>query len=406
MVRNIAFPFFALVLTGILVYKVRHMRAQRGNAGLWALCGTVFFFGMTMWSASPASAAWINRVTGVTNLAELVAAVCLSALAASFLVLALLWRYPAAVAWRRLRWVLVVYSLVIVTISVLFALSEVPVERTIDYPYYYATQPTVAVSYAIYYSATLIGSAILARWCFTWARHDDYAALPYLRRGLRLYAGAGVTMTTYSALRLVSIGGNWFGTDVLNQAGSVTSLVAAPFGCFFLTAAMVVPMWGPRWPVVRRTVRRWPRYRTLRSLHRRLTEVNPSVVFVARGRRLDLQHRIRRAIIELSDWRWALAPLFDTAVEDAVWALGRARGVPAEQLPVLVEAAQLRVALESWRRGARGAEAPADRFHDERDGNDIDLELAWWCQVARAFKDSPVVERAVAGIRGAAPASR
>lgn len=402
MIRNITFPLFALVLTGTFVYKLRYMRTRWSNAGMWALCGTVFFFGMTMWSASPASAAWINRVTGVTNLAELVAAVCLSALAASFLALALLWRHPAAVAWPRLRWVLAAYSLVIVTICALFALSEVPVERTIDYPYYYATQPTVAVSYAIYYSATLIGSAVLARWCFDWAGHDDYATMPYLRRGLRLYAGAGVTLTAYSALRLVSIGGNWFGTDALNRTGSVASVVAAPFGCFFLTAALVVPVWGPRWPGLRRAVGRWPRYRTLRRLHRRLAEVDPSVVFVTRGRRLDLQHRIRRAIIELSDWRWALAPLFDPAVEDRVRTLGRARGVPAEQLPVLVEAAQLRAALDAWRRGVRGADAPADRFHDERDGNDIDLELAWWCQVARAFEGSPVVARAVAEAGGAA----
>ncbi|HEX2313918.1 MAG TPA: MAB_1171c family putative transporter [Thermomonospora sp.] len=398
MIRNLAFPFCAAVLTAIFVYKLRHLRSQWGNARLWALCGTVFFFGATLWSASPAAAAWINRVTGVTNLAELVAAICLSGLAALFLILALLWRYPTSLAWPRLRWVLAGYSLLVTVISVLFVLSDVPVERTIDYPYYYARQPTVAVSYTVYYTSTLAGSTILARWCFGWARHPDYAGLPYLRRGLRMYAGFGVVLSVYSLVRLVSLAGNWFGTDALNPIGSAASVVGAPFGCFFLAAAMVVPVYGPRWPRVRRAVRRAARFRTLRSLHRALTEVDPSVVFVARGRRLDLQHRIRRAIIELSDWRWALAPLFDATVEEVVHGLA-GRDLPEEELATLVEATQLRVALEAWRAGARSAGAPA-HVHDERDGNDIDLELEWWCQVARAFARSPLVDQAVARVRG------
>jgi hypothetical protein len=134
----------------------------------------------------------------------------------------------------------------------------------------------------------------------------------------------------------------------------------------------------------------------LRPLHRTLTEVNPDAIFVARGRRLDLQHRIRRSIIELSDWRWTLAPLFDAGVEEAACELGRERGLTGERLTVLVEAAQLTAALNAWRRGARSAAAPAERFHDERDGNDLDLELAWWSQVARAAGDSALVDRAVA----------
>ncbi|REE95793.1 MAB_1171c family putative transporter [Thermomonospora umbrina] len=400
MIRNLAFPFCAAILTGVFVYKLRHLRSQWGNARLWALCATVFFFCMTLWSASPAAAARINRMAGIVNVAELVAAICLSGLAAAFLCLALLWRYSTALAWARLRWVLATYSLLVVVISLLFALSTVPTERTVDFPYFYARQPTVAIMYAIYYSSTLVGSAVLARWCFVWARHPDYAGLPYLRRGLRLYAGFGVVLAVYSLIRLVTLAANWFGTDALNPVGAGASLIGAPFGCFFLVAAMVVPVYGPRWLGVRRGVRRWTGFLTLRSLHRALTDVDPSVIFVARGRRLDLQHRIRRAIIELSDWRWALAPLFDPAVEDAVRAVARERGVPEEELATLIEAAQLKAAMAARRAGARGTEAPSERSADERDGNDIDLEMAWWCQVARAFKRSPVVDHAVARTHG------
>lgn len=399
---NVVFPLCAVTLTILLGYKFRHLRSRWSNARVWALCATVFFFALSMWSAFPAGAIWITRTSGVPNLAELLTAVFLCALGASFLLLALLWRYPTATARPKIRWVLAVYSLVIAAITVLFMVSDVPVERPVDFTFYYARQPTVAAMYSIYYVSTAIGATVLARWCFVWARHEDYASLPYLRRGLRLYGGAGIVLGVYSVVRLATMAANWAGSSALNPVGNDITVAAALGGCVLLGSALTVPVWGPRWRRVRRSVRLWADLWTLRPLRRALRETNPDVVFVAPGRRLDVQHRIRRAMIELSDWRWTLAPMFDPAVREAVCALGPRLGLTAGQLPVAVEAAQLRAALDAWRRGARAGDFPADRFSDERDGTDLDGELAWWCQVARAFDRSAVVDRALAETRSRA----
>ncbi|MGP4025846.1 MAB_1171c family putative transporter [Actinomadura sp. 3N407] len=400
MIMNIAFPLCGVMLTIIFLYKLRYLRSRWSSARVWALCATVFCFGVTMWSAFPASVKVINRATGIPNVAELLAAVGLAALGGSFLVLALLWRYSTVQAWPRIRWVLLAYSLVIVSMVVLFALSEVPEERPVDFTFHYATHPTVAAMYTIYYVATFIGSTILTRWCFTWSRQPDYANLPYLRRGLQLYGAAGFVLVVYPLLRLLTMAANWLGSSALDPMGNLVPVIASLAGCFFLTAALVVPVWGPRWSAARRAIGLWARFRTLRSLHRDLREVNPHAVFVAPGRRLDVQHRIRRTLIELSDWRWTLSPLFDPAVEETACRLGERQGLSGEQLTTTVEAAQLKAALDARRHGVRIKDAAAeDRFGDERDGIDLHSELAWWCQVAHAYRRSATVEGVLTEVR-------
>lgn len=398
MIMNIAFPLCGVVLTIIFLFKLRYLRSRWSSARVWALCTTVFCFGVTMWSAFPASVKVINRVTGIPNFAELVAAAGLAALGGSFLVLALLWRYSTARAWPRIRWVLAAYSLVIAGMVVLFALSEVPEQRPVDFTFHYAGQPTVAAMYTIYYVATSIGSTILTRWCFIWSRRPDYADLPYLRRGLQLYGGAGFVLVVYPLLRLLTMAANWLGSSALDPMGNLVPVIASLIGCFLLTAALVVPVWGPRWPAARHALGLWSTFWTLRSLHRDLREVNPHAVFVAPGRRLDVQHRIRRTLIELSDWRWTLSPLFEPAVREAASRLSERRCLSGEQFTTTVEAAQLKAALNAWRRGVRTEAAAADPSGDERDGTDLHSELAWWRQVARAYRTSPTVEAVLARI--------
>jgi hypothetical protein len=208
---------------------------------------------------------------------------------------------------------------------------------------------------------------------------------------------SGLVLVLYSLSRVLALVANWLGVQALNPIGTMAPVVAAVAGCVFLAPALLIPAWGPRWPTLRRTLRLWNGFRTLRPLHRALREVNPGIVFVASGRRLDVQHRVRRALIELSDWRWTLAPCFDPAVETAVGTQAEKSGLTDEQLAVALEAARLKAGLHAWRTGATRAVPaqngllPADgsqeERQEERDGNDIDGELAWWCQVARAFKN-------------------
>ncbi|WP_046470407.1 MAB_1171c family putative transporter [Allosalinactinospora lopnorensis] len=395
--RDIVFAVCAAVLVAVLVYKLRHLRARWGDPRLWALCTVLFLLVVIMWFSAPASQSWAGRVTGIPNFAVLLNLCFSSAVAAAYLTLALLWRYPTERAWPPIRWILTAYALTLAAMVVLFGLSSVPEERPFDFPVYYATQPTVAAFVGIWLVSLLVGGTILAYWCFSWARAED-SNLPWLRCGLRLYGTVPLIGNAYALLQLAAVCANWFGVHALNPLARWLTLPAGIAVGALLAAALVVPVWGPRWPAVRLWARRWRVLPALWSLHRALRPVAPEVVFVAPGKRLNPHHRVRRMMMELSDWRWMLAPLFDPAVAAAAQRAGRQAGLTEHQISTVIEAAQLKAAARAWGDGARASDTAAERHSSceeaPRDGAGVD-ELTWWLHLARAFR-SPMVETALA----------
>ncbi|GAA0610183.1 hypothetical protein GCM10010174_29440 [Kutzneria viridogrisea] len=129
----------------------------------------------------------------------------------------------------------------------------------------------------------------------------------------------------------------------------------------------------------------WWAYLRLRPLHRALRQVNPEAVLVSRRKWFDPHHRVRRAVLELDEWRWALTSRFDPAVRDAADSLGRQAGLGGQELAVVVEAAQLKAALSSTATREREPDGAA------ADGTGLAEECAWWLAVARAYRHSPVV---------------
>jgi hypothetical protein len=379
----------------VLAYKARHLRGRWRSPTIRAICGTLCIAVFIMWLAAPASQSAVNRLAGVPNLAIplIYGAICL--LAASFLAMALLWRYPARVARSRIRWIVVAYALVLATIAGLFAMSSVPEERHYDFDVHYATQPVTAAWVVIALASIIVGSGTLAYWCFTWARDEPYADLPWLRRGMRLYGATSLALALSMVVRGAVIGAHVFGATILDPLITLVPMVMAPMTTLLVTAALVVPAWGPRLPAVAGWLRRWRAVLVLRPLHRELRSVGPGAVLVARAKRFDPHHRVRRMVIELSDWRWTLAPLFDPAVEEAAARAGRAAGLAGAELAAAVEAARLTSAARAWRAGARsgpsgddqgGPDGPDDPFDGPRDGADFDAELDWWVEVARAHR--------------------
>jgi hypothetical protein len=128
--------------------------------------------------------------------------------------------------------------------------------------------------------------------------------------------------------------------------------------------------------------------------------VNPAVVFVAKGKTFSPHHRVRRQLLELSEWRWALAPRFDPEVRAAAERIGIDRGLTGDELLAAVEAAQLKAAIVTRRQG-QTAMSPVVEI--TRDGSGLDSEYAWWIAVARALRHSPVVSAALAEATSAEP---
>ncbi|GHH46578.1 MAB_1171c family putative transporter [Lentzea cavernae] len=376
----------------LLAYKIRALRSSWGSPRVVALIGTVFFSAFAILFAAPANITWINWTTGVPNFAALLVYSLVVCFAGSAFALVLYWRYPAAQAWQRVRLIVVSYATVVAAMVVLFFKSEVGEERQIDFDTYYATQPTIAVFLFIYLVSTMIGCGGQAYHCWQGSRDEAISARPWLRLGLRWYCAAALFPMAFAVIKLFVLLMDWAGErsfDVL----STTAPLMASLSMIPLVIAMALPVFGPNRPSPSQWVRRWRTYFALRPLHRALVHVNPGIVLVAPGKFLNPHHRVRRQIIELNDWRWALTPYFDLSVGEAATSLAHRASLTKDEVAAVVEAAQLRAAGSSGGRSRAPQRRPAAEIVD---GTDLAVEHDRWVRISRAYQHSPIVDAAVA----------
>lgn len=399
--RNII--YLSAAATGIIAlgFKFKHLRRQWGTPQLWAVIVTIFIASMTFWCASPQSIQMLNRATGITNFTAPLVYCLGTAFSGSALVLAIFWRFPPASAWPKAITVIVVYAVAIAAIPILFSASDVSVERLTDFETYYARQPTVAALLMIYIVMSGLGHGLITYGCLTWARSDHLADRPWLRRGLRLYGIAALMGFISYVEKFLAVTSNWFGLHWLDTANTVVPVVVALPSMLSALGAVVLPIWGPRLPLLRRWVHRWVAFWTLRPMHRSLKRVDPAVVLATRGKRLDPHHRVRRQLIELGDLQWRLQRHFHSSVDETARRLGQDASLSDEDLHAAVQAAQLKAAL-TWPSPKATLDAEQvrrDDIADFPDSTEIDMELARWLRVARAFVSSPIVTATIAQLR-------
>ena len=382
----------------ILLYKLPDLRRRWSSPQLWSLCVLILAATLVMTLAAPVFVDMVYSLTGVPNLDAPIVYSLEVVYSAAALCLVLFWRFPAEVAWRRVRWIIPCYTAVILAMAVLFAVSDVHVVLEVDFITYYATEPTVAVFLTAFFVSTIIADVALVYQCAKGGRMAGEAGLPWLRRGLRFYATAvWFGVVTYIVLLAILVL-DWFGIRQLDPVSTAAPALGA-LGIIPAIFGFVLPIWGPRRPVVRRWLRKWKNYYTLRPLHQVLRHVNPGAVTVAAGKQLDPHHRVRRQLIELNEFRLSLVTHFDQTVRDTAHRRGRDAGLTDEELSAVVEAAQLKAAAASLQQGTAVVPPPgpsATAATDEpQDGMDLEAECTWWARVAQAYSHSPVVAAAI-----------
>ncbi|MFJ6660271.1 MAB_1171c family putative transporter [Streptomyces sp. NPDC091377] len=266
----------AAVLTVALAIKlptiVRLWRDPllRSVGGLLALACCVFVF------AAPSTIAWVNRTTGVPNIAAPWCYSLLMAFSASCLLLIIAWRNGlserTAETRRAMRWVISGYSAVIGALWLLFLLADVPEERLRDLDTHYATTPFMREVILLYLIAHCGAVVITSKLIWEWVRTDGLDA--WLRWGLKCLGLGYLLNLGYDGAKLTAVASRWTGHD-LDWLSTDLAPPVASLSAILIAVGFILPHAGQylhdRWRI--RLA-----HRELRPLYALMRTVNGSGV--------------------------------------------------------------------------------------------------------------------------------
>ncbi|MEU9730296.1 MAB_1171c family putative transporter [Streptomyces sp. NPDC048002] len=220
----------------------------RAVGGLLLLACGVFVF------CSPSTIARVNRFVGVPNISAPWCYSLLTAFCGSCLLLIIAWRNGLsdrnAGTRRAMRWLVSVYSGVIVALWVLFALADAPVERLKDLDTYYANTPFMREEIVLYLLAHTVAVLITSRLIWNWVRTDGLDA--WLRWGLKLLGAGYVVNLIFDGAKLTAVVARWTGHDLDWLSTDLAPPVAA-FSAILIAVGFILPHAGQylhdRWRV-------------------------------------------------------------------------------------------------------------------------------------------------------------
>ncbi|MGP2441216.1 MAB_1171c family putative transporter [Streptomyces sp. JW3] len=305
----------ALAIKLPTIIRFRADPTLRAVGGLLLLACAVFVF------VAPSTIARVNRLTGVPNISAPWVYSLLTAFCGSCLLLIIAWRGGlsdrSADTRRATRWVVSVYSGVIVALWVLFALADAPVERLRDLDTYYAGTPFMREMILLYLLAHTTAALITSRLIRNWIRTDGLDA--WLRWGLK-FLGAGYAMNLlFDAAKLTAVVARWMGHD-LDRLNTDAAPAAACGSAVLIAVGFILPHAGQylheRWRIrlAHRQLR--PLYVLMRSavgdragfvwraspelrLTRRETFIRDALLPLARSLDEDLRRRAYDAAVAL-----------------------------------------------------------------------------------------------------------
>ncbi|KUO22429.1 MAB_1171c family putative transporter [Streptomyces dysideae] len=309
----------------------------RAVGGLLLLACAVFVF------VAPSTIAWVNRITGVPNISSPWVYSLLTAFCGSCLLLIITWRNGlsdrSARTRRAMRWVVAVYSSVIVALWVLFGLADVPVERLRDLDTYYANTPYMREMIVLYLVAHIVAALITNGLIWNWVRTDGLDA--WLRWGLK-FLGVGYALQLgFDAAKFTAVGARWTGRDL----DWLSTGVAPPLACLsavLIAIGFILPHAGQylhdRWRV--RLA-----YRELRPLYALMRTVNGrGVPFPLRA---TPELRLIRRETFIRDALLPLARFIDEERRERSYAAALALGHPPARAKALAAAAAVLDAVDT-----------------------------------------------------------
>ncbi|GAA3496948.1 hypothetical protein GCM10019016_040490 [Streptomyces prasinosporus] len=321
----------------------------RAVGGLLLLACAVFVF------VAPSTIVWVNRVTGVPNISAPWVYSLLTAFCGSCLVLIIAWRdglsERSAASRRATRWVVSAYGGVIVLLWVLFALADVPVERTRDLDTYYATTPFMREEILLYLLAHTTAVLITSKLIWNWIRADGLDA--WLRWGLK-FLGVGYALNlAFDAAKLTAVAARWTGNDLdwlnLNVAPALACLSAVSIAVGF-----ILPHAGQylheRWRLRLAHHRLRPLYQLMRSVH------GSGVPFVLRA---SPELRLTRRETFIRDVLLPLARRTDERLRERSYAAALGLGFAPERAKALAAAVAILDAVDAGS-GADGGDGAHD----------------------------------------------
>lgn len=374
-----------------LFYKLRALRQNPRDPALAALCAVFALSGMSFFVSLPPVWARLDELTGIPNIAALVAQSCVLSLVVGQQVVLTYWARPPERARRLVRWQLTFCALSLAALIALFCLLTPTVQRLKGFTLYYVHDPYYIAYLSLYIGVYLIGEANVFRVCWGYSR---VAGRTWLRRGLRVIAvGAFVTLG-YGAVRAGNILGTVFDFDL--RAWEDVAWLCGDLGSALTLVGWTLPGWGPRVAAAGHWMTAYRRHRRLYPLWAALHAAVPTIALApARGAFADrlalrqMEFRLYRRVIEIRDGQLALRAHHDPAAAERARHEALAAGMPEDDVRAHVEAVRIRSALASKAEGRAAAADGTTPADPPVARNDLSDEAVWLVRVATAFAALP-----------------
>ncbi|NGO08686.1 hypothetical protein G5C60_13960 [Streptomyces sp. HC44] len=327
-------PGFLLLLAAVL-------KLSAGRT-LWrdplvASTGVILLIGsLVCLLSAPPTIRFVNDVTGVANFSAPLVYAGLTALSAGYLVLMINWEGGPPERQRRASLLVMgFYGLVIAGIWVLFALADVPVERTRDLDTYYANTPYMREMILLYLVAHTAATVALMVMSVRWLRE----VRGVIRTGLTLIVVGLVFDGCYQIVKYAAMAARWQGInwDVLSTDVSPPLVMLAGTTC---ACGFALPRVGP--PLVD-NARAWRRYRLLKPLSAELRTLRAPATGVIRWWDPPVR-RLARQEISIWDGVLACSPHLDDQVRATAYDAAVAAGSDPVRAQAEAEAAMLAAA--------------------------------------------------------------
>ncbi|MET9688996.1 MAB_1171c family putative transporter [Streptomyces sp. NPDC006514] len=348
----------------------------RSVVALLTLAGAVFTF------AAPPTIAAVNRWTGIVNVSAPLVYCLITAFSASCLILMVNWRGgpPEQTRLVSRRWILG-YSAVVLSLIMLFALGETPVERLRDFDTYYANTPYIGHMIALYLLAHCVAAVVMVVLCWRWSLQ----VRGWLRVGLVIIVIGYIFNLSYDATKMTAVVARWSGHD-LDGLSTFAAPPLASLGALISAMGFVVPL------VCQRLSDHWQTWATYRRLGPLWHEVQISAPSGTPSVQMPwwsaAELRVIQRESDIHDGFLHLGPYFDKDLGDGAYESAVAAGADEEMARAVAEAAMVAAAVR-----ARSADPDGKAIGEDEetvlDAADGPRDLL---RISHALRHSPVVQ--------------